>query len=250
MLTNGSARWIGLHVKLLAPDSSMPTFGTIHLGLAITVLCLYYNNVISVNRLPFSVAQPMSNKSKILAAASDLLQEKGVAGLNVRAIAKRAGLSTIGIYSHFQGKQGILDALYIDGFQQVSDGVSAAFKIKDPKRAALAVTKNYLEMARRHEAQYRLIFGETNTDYTPSEEALRAGRQAFDRLVELTARLLPPAASKKHQQRIALRVWALVHGYVSLRHHAMRDIADKEWTRQVMAASESTIDSIMREERA
>lgn len=189
----------------------------------------------------------MSNKTKILAAASDLLLEKGAAGLNVRAIAKRAGLSTIGIYSHFQGKQGILDALYIDGYQQVYDGISSALKIKDPKRAALAVTKNYLEMARRHEAQYRLIFGETNTDYTPNAEALAAGRRAFNRLVELTARLLPENTSKKHQQRIALRVWALVHGYVSIRHHAMRDIADKEWTRQVMAASESMIDSILRE---
>lgn len=189
----------------------------------------------------------MSNKSKILAAASDLLLEKGAAGLNVRAIAKRAGLSTIGIYSHFQGKQGILDALYIDGYQQVAEGVSAASKIKDPKRAALAVTKNYLELARQNEAQYRLIFGETNSDYTPSREALRAGRRAFDRLVDLTARLLPEGTPKKHQQRVALRVWALVHGYVSLRHHVMRDIAEREWTRQVMAASESMIDSIARE---
>ncbi|MEM6604761.1 MAG: TetR family transcriptional regulator, partial [Pseudomonadota bacterium] len=57
-----------------------------------------------------------SNKERILLAASKLLASGGLASLSVRAIATEAGLSTIAIYSHFQGKQGVLDALYIEGF--------------------------------------------------------------------------------------------------------------------------------------
>ena len=47
------------------------------------------------------------SKSKILMAASELFAENGAGGLSVRAISGRAGLSTIGIYNHFNGKQGI-----------------------------------------------------------------------------------------------------------------------------------------------
>ena len=50
-------------------------------------------------------------KENILQAASELFLEGGSAALSVRAIARRAGVSTMGIYSHFEGKQGSLDAL-------------------------------------------------------------------------------------------------------------------------------------------
>ena len=44
----------------------------------------------------------MQRKSKILYAASALFLEGGLAALSVRAISKKAGLSTIGIYSHIK----------------------------------------------------------------------------------------------------------------------------------------------------
>ena len=59
-------------------------------------------------------------REKILDAASALFLKGGTNALSVRAIAKGAGMSTIGIYSHFKGKQGISDALYIEGFELVA----------------------------------------------------------------------------------------------------------------------------------
>ena len=64
--------------------------------------------------------QSAAAKGRILAAASELFLEGGVRALSVRAMANRAGVSTIGIYSHFNGKQGILDALYIEGFEHIT----------------------------------------------------------------------------------------------------------------------------------
>ena len=54
-----------------------------------------------------------NSKERILLAASKLFLNGGISALSVRAIARESNLSTIGIYSHFNGKQGILDALYI-----------------------------------------------------------------------------------------------------------------------------------------
>ena len=68
----------------------------------------------------------MDNKANILRSATELFLDGGVRALSVRAIAARAGVSTMGIYSHFQGKQGILDALYIEGFELVSAAMEDA----------------------------------------------------------------------------------------------------------------------------
>lgn len=190
----------------------------------------------------------ITNKGKILQAATTLLLEKGLAGMSVRAIAKLAGVSTIGIYSHFQGKQGILDALYIEGYQHVGEAMLAAIKIADPKAAAVEGARLYLEVAKTHEAIYRLIFGEVDFDYEPGEEARAAALEAFGHLVNIGAKLLPASASLVEKQSIALRIWALVHGYVSLQHHAVRDVVMiDDWDGQALAAVVIMIDSIAAE---
>lgn len=186
-----------------------------------------------------------SNKDKILQAASTLLLEKGLGGMSVRAIAKLAGVSTIGIYSHFQGKQGILDALYIEGYQYVGEAMLAAAKIEDPRAATIEACRLYLEVAKSHEAIYRLIFGEVDFDYEPGEEARAAALEAFSYLVNNAARLLPESASLKQKQTTALRIWAIVHGYVSLQHHAVRDVVEiDDWNRQALVAVAIMIDDI------
>ena len=112
-----------------------------------------------------------NNKAKILAAASDLFLEGGVSALSVRAIAARAGVSTIGIYSHFNGKDGLLEALYIEGF----DMVSKAMDIDDlshPRLSVLKACERYMDIAENHKAHYQLIFGEAGSRYEPSDLSL------------------------------------------------------------------------------
>ena len=51
-------------------------------------------------------------RSRIHAAAEALLEEEGIDGVQVREVAERAGTSTMGVYSRFGGKAGLLDSLY------------------------------------------------------------------------------------------------------------------------------------------
>ncbi len=62
----------------------------------------------------------------ILEAASKLLSEEGAGALTVRRIATEAGCSTMGLYSRFGGKDGVVDQLYVQGFDQLCDAMSAA----------------------------------------------------------------------------------------------------------------------------
>ncbi len=179
----------------------------------------------------------MGNREKILAAASQLLLDKGLDGLSVRAISQKAGLSTIAIYSHFQGKQGVLDELYAQGFALIRDAMLSVSVIDDPQAAAIAGGEKYLDFALHHEGHYRLIFGETGSSYSPSAEAIDTAREAFETLVASVTRLLPAGASPAQCQRAALRLWALLHGYVSLRHHVIGQVLGyKQWHDMVLEA--------------
>ena len=189
-------------------------------------------------------------KDKILAAASALFLEGGSSALSVRAISKRAGLSTIGIYSHFNGKQGILDELYIEGYELVSAVMNREKNreknFSSPKEAILQAVKGYLRIADKYEAHYRLIFGESDPNYAPSPEAIDASQKAFARLIEGVSILLPVSASFKEKQKTALEIWALVHGFVSLKHHAVSNVLElDDWNALTLQAMSTHVDGII-----
>lgn len=165
-----------------------------------------------------------ASKAKILTAASELFAESGANGLSVRAISGRAGLSTIGIYNHFQGKQGILDALYIEGFELVMRAISIEDGTLAPRDAVLLGLSNYIDMAATHRGHYQLIFGRGDPNYSPSSGAIAVGEKAFNRLTDLVMRAIPADLSGPEKREIALQLWAMAHGYISLQEHEATDL--------------------------
>jgi AcrR family transcriptional regulator len=185
------------------------------------------------------------SKARILAAASALFLNGGTGALSVRAIAREAGLSTMGIYSHFQGKQGILDALYAEGFARLAAVMADAAEQADPRAAALAGTQGYLRLASDYEAHYRLMFGERTGEYVPSAAAQAQSEIAFRGLVALVGRLMPAKTTRDRRLRGALQFWAQIHGYVSLKQQVLSNVpAMTDWQDQVLDAMTSLIDSM------
>lgn len=186
-------------------------------------------------------------KTKILKASSELFLTGGARALNVRAIATRAGVSTIGIYSHFKGKQGILDALYIEGFQRVSKAMDVNKPGQKPKAAVLEACRNYLDSAEKFEAHYLLIFGRPDDDYQPSAEASFVAAVAFKDLTRLVAALLPGAASLTQKQDAALQIWSVIHGFVCLKQHTIAKMVNmRQWKRRALTTLEVVVDAIER----
>ncbi|MFK7977545.1 MAG: TetR/AcrR family transcriptional regulator [Halioglobus sp.] len=176
-----------------------------------------------------------SSKENILHAASELFLEGGTHALSVRAIAKRAGVSTMGIYSHFEGKQGILEALYIEGFEAVDNAMSVFDQGLAPREAVLAAANNYFDLAERSPAHYSLVFGPSDAGYTPSDAAQQAGAKAFGKLLLLAKTALPEVASDEEAQMAAMRTWSMLHGAVSLRQHAIAEFVQMQnWREEVL----------------
>src|ERR1700733_4497407 len=63
---------------------------------------------------------------ELLAAAEAVLVRDGPAGLTVRAVAAEAGIAPMGVYNRLGGKDGLVDALLIKGFDRLRAAVDAA----------------------------------------------------------------------------------------------------------------------------
>lgn len=175
----------------------------------------------------------LQTSAQLMAAAAEILDAEGIAGLSVRSIADRAGTSTIGVYSHFGGKNGVLNRLYISGFQRLGAAVKAGQR--DGTDAGhdgiFRAIDAYLEFEARKPRLYALMFDTQEGRFEPDEIARKAARAAFMNLVSvfLAAR---PDWHRSHAARIAFEAWALVHGLMMLRPHQVpkQPLAVWRWT--------------------
>ena len=71
-------------------------------------------------------------RSAILEAALEILKAQGHEALTVRKVAERAGCSTIGVYTWFGGKDGLVDAILIDGFRAFAGALMKARRVSGP----------------------------------------------------------------------------------------------------------------------
>src|ERR1700728_2758770 len=56
---------------------------------------------------------------QLLAAAEAVVIREGPGGLTVRAVAAEAGIAPMGVYNRLGGKEGLVDALLIRGFDRL-----------------------------------------------------------------------------------------------------------------------------------
>lgn len=152
----------------------------------------------------------------------------------------------MGIYNHFNGKQGILDSLYVEGFQMVMDAIDVDLDRYAPRDAVLLGLSNYIDVAGTHRGHYQLIFGNGDPSYTPSSAAKTVGEDAFARLTELVSRAIPAALPTRKKREVALQLWALAHGYISLQdHEATELIPHAAWRDLIMNAVTIHLDAVI-----
>ena len=177
------------------------------------------------------------NRQRILDAAHAIFAESGLAGLSVRAIAARAGLSTIGVYSHFKGKGGILLALYADGFARLGEAADIPPRVADGADLVELLVNRYVDFHRDHRAHYDLMFGMDRSQLGEQAALGLIARASIERLAGTLSRLLPAGQPPGLALTVAMRVWVLMHGYVTLREMArVRGMDDVDWRAEIVAA--------------
>lgn len=179
------------------------------------------------------MTEDTDQRSRILDAARDILREEGHEALSVRHIAKRAGLSTMGVYSYFGGKDQVFEQLYIEGFRDLATAVSNAGTDKDPEAAVIKSTTAYLDFYRRNTNRYALMFGMGATDYSPGEEAKRVARESFAVATSTVQPLVGNENAQDEARRLAFQTWANTHGFIAIKQHAA-GMSEAEWEQMVL----------------
>jgi AcrR family transcriptional regulator len=153
----------------------------------------------------------------ILDAASRLLVAEGLDGLTLRRIAREVGCSTTVLYTQFGGKHGLLDALLLEGFDRLWQAEAATLAEPDPLARLAALGRAYRQNALRHPDYYRVMFGGALPGLRPSERVERRRRPTFRVLVDAVRACVEAGVLRPDDpERIALILWATVHGVVSL----------------------------------
>lgn len=150
-------------------------------------------------------------RSDLLDAAVRVLREQGAPHLTLRRVAEEARTSTMGIYTCFGGRAGLLEAIYRYGFDVLREALLRSLDGQvEPFERIMAVAYGYREFALADPALYALMFERPLPDFDPSPE-LR--QDALGRTFSL---LTEAMAGSEEPTRTAYLVWTTIHGLVSI----------------------------------
>jgi AcrR family transcriptional regulator len=153
----------------------------------------------------------------LLDQASQLLLEEGIHALSTRKLAELTGTSTTAIYTLFGGKDGLLEALYIEGFQRLNTAIRSVKNHKNPLEHLRAINRTYRKVALENPAYYAIMFEKISPAHEPSDTALEQAWQSMQPLIAtiqrcMDAKLIPAGDAEDR----AMKFWIGAHGLVSL----------------------------------
>lgn len=156
-------------------------------------------------------------RTRLLDVAGRLLDSAGPESITVRRIAAEAGCSTQVIYTMFGSKEGLAEALYLEGFERFRRRLEAVPDRGDPLEHLTALGPAYREAALAEPGYYSLMFERAIPGFVPSERArtlARAALNILDRVIAdcISAGYLVPTQPR----RIADALWAAAQGALSL----------------------------------
>jgi AcrR family transcriptional regulator len=154
-----------------------------------------------------------TTRESLLEAALRLLEERGPGALRVRDLSEAVGKSTMGVYTHFGSKQGLLEQLYLHGFRRLEDQLAAVASAGNSEQELLAFALAYRDFALDNEALYGLMFERGTPDFIPSDDSRMAGLKTFEMLAQRISDWRPDLADPAPQAHL---VWATMHGLVSI----------------------------------
>ena len=128
-------------------------------------------------------------RRKILDAAWQVAREQGLAALTLREVAARVGIRAPSLYSHFESKHAIYDAMFGDAWREYLE-VDRAHRLPDSPRAALReMARTYVDYATADLARHQLMSLRTIPGFTPSAESYAPAVACINLFVEQTAAL-------------------------------------------------------------
>ena len=134
------------------------------------------------------VARHAETAAGIVAAAWELAEEHGIAGVSVGTIAAAMGMRPQSLYHYFPAKDAIYDRMYREGFEEYLQRLGRIPESGEPVELLCAVAEDFVDFAAERPGRYQLLFQRTIPGFTPSPESYGVALRALDELRRMLRR--------------------------------------------------------------
>lgn len=117
--------------------------------------------------------------AEILGVAWELAQRDGITAISLRELADRVDLRQPSLYSYFESKADLYDAMFAQGFQELVDEREELELDPDPDVALRQGCRHFIEFCVANPVRYQLLFQHSIPGFTPSESSMEISGRAL-----------------------------------------------------------------------
>ena len=151
-------------------------------------------------------------REELLETAARLLAHEGPTALTTRRLAAEMGTSTMVVYTHFGGMDGLRRAVRQEGYARLSNYFDSVSGTCDPVADLSALGWAYCFNAVANPQLYRAVFLDSPID----EEEDAVGRAAVQRPIDTIARCIDAGRfDPTDPASLAIQLWVASHGMIT-----------------------------------
>ena len=144
------------------------------------------------------VARHRANRERLITEAWNLAREEGLGALSLGELARRVGLRQPSLYTYFDSKLDLYDAMFAQGNEQLWEEVAAPPYPSEPVAALNQVSRAIVRFCAADPTRYQLLFQRPIPGFNPSPEAYQ---RALDFYSWVTESILVAAGIDSDEKR-------------------------------------------------
>jgi AcrR family transcriptional regulator len=150
--------------------------------------------------------------------AARLVLEEGPQALSARRLAAEAGCSTMAVYTHFGGMNGLVRQMVHEGFARLQHYFAHVEDTSDPVADIALLGRAYRHNAVANPHLYAVMFGGSKlSSFSLSEADRQYGRYTLATVVHSAERCIKTGRFlAEDAELVAHQMWTAIHGLVTL----------------------------------
>lgn len=129
-------------------------------------------------------------RQDLLGSAWRLAERDGIASLSLRELAREVGMRAPSLYTYFDSKAAIFDAMFVEGYRQLDEMYDRITIDPDHPEATLeAAIQLFLRFCQSSPPRYQLMFTRAIAGWEPSPTAYAVSVASYERMAAAFAPL-------------------------------------------------------------
>jgi AcrR family transcriptional regulator len=126
-----------------------------------------------------------ATRAEIVEVAWQIARTEGLAALSLRDVASTVGMQAPSLYSYFDSKNAIYDAMFAQGAREFVEEQAKLAPTGDPLTDITAGLRFFANFCTKDPARYQLLFQRTIPGFEPSAESFAISVEGLDALRQM-----------------------------------------------------------------